>query len=35
MSVLSRRTFLKLTTGATMTGVFGANLSSSLVYAEA
>jgi len=32
---LSRRTFLKLTSGAAMTGVFGVNLSSSLVYAEA
>jgi carbonic anhydrase len=31
---LSRRTFLKLTSGAAMTGVFGVNLSSSLVYAE-
>ena len=32
---LSRRTFLKLTSGAAMTGVLGANLSTSLVYAEA
>ena len=32
---LSRRTFLKLTSGAAMTGVFGVNLSGSLVYAEA
>ena len=32
---LSRRTFLKLTSGATITGVFGANLSGSLVYADA
>src|SRR4029434_3826923 len=32
---LGRRTFLKLTSGAAMTGVLGANLSSSLVYAEA
>jgi carbonic anhydrase len=32
---LSRRTFLKLTNGAAMTGVFGVNLSSSLVYADA
>jgi len=31
---LSRRTFLKLTSGAAMTGVFSANLSSSLVYAD-
>jgi carbonic anhydrase len=31
---LSRRTFLKLTSGAAMTGVLGANLSSSLVYAD-
>ena len=31
---LSRRTFLKLTSGAAMTGVLGANLSTSLVYAE-
>ena len=31
---LSRRTFLKLTSGAAMTGVFDVNLSSSLVYAE-
>ena len=32
---LSRRTFFKLTSGLAMTGVFGANLSSSLVYADA
>ncbi|MET0501346.1 MAG: carbonic anhydrase family protein [Candidatus Binatia bacterium] len=32
---LSRRTFLKLTSGAAMTGVLGANLSTSLVYADA
>jgi carbonic anhydrase len=32
---LSRRTFLKLTSGAAMTGVFGVNLSTSLVYADA
>jgi carbonic anhydrase len=32
---LNRRTFLKLTSGAAITGVFGANPSSSLVYAEA
>ena len=32
---LSRRTFLKLTSGAAMTGIFGANLSTSLVYADA
>jgi carbonic anhydrase len=32
--VLNRRTFLKLTSGAAMTGVFGANLSPSLVYAD-
>jgi carbonic anhydrase len=31
---LSRRTFLKLTSGAAMTGVLGANLSTSLVYAD-
>jgi carbonic anhydrase len=31
---LNRRTFLKLTSGAAITGVFGANPSSSLVYAE-
>src|SRR5207244_1065424 len=31
---LSRRTFLKLTSGAAMTGVFSANLSTSLVYAD-
>jgi carbonic anhydrase len=32
---LSRRTFLKLTSGAALTGVFGVNLSGSLVYADA
>ena len=32
---LNRRTFLKLTSGAAMTGVFGLNLPTSLVYAEA
>ena len=32
---LSRRTFLKLTSGAAMTGVFSASLSGSLVYADA
>jgi carbonic anhydrase len=32
---LSRRTFLKLTSGAAMTGVLDANLSTNLVYAEA
>ena len=32
---LSRRTFLKLTSGAAMTGVLGANLSTGVVYAEA
>jgi len=32
---VSRRNFIKLTTGAAMTGVFGANLSSTFVYADA
>ena len=32
---LSRRTFLRLTSGAALTGVFGVNLSASLVYADA
>jgi carbonic anhydrase len=32
---LSRRTFFKLTSGAAITGVFGAGLSTSLVYADA
>jgi len=32
---LNRRTFLKLTSGVAMTGIFGANLSSNLVYADA
>jgi len=32
---VSRRTFLKLTTGAALTGVFGSNLSSTFVYADA
>src|SRR5262245_58029601 len=32
---LSRRTFFKLTSGAAITGVFGASLPRSLVYAEA
>jgi carbonic anhydrase len=32
---LSRRTFLKLTSGAALTGVFGVPLSESLVYADA
>ncbi len=32
---LGRRTFLKLTSGAAMTGIVGANLSGSLVYADA
>jgi carbonic anhydrase len=32
---LNRRTFLKVTSGAALTGVFGGNFSASLVYADA